>query len=544
MMRAPNQNSIATRVMDHAFAGIVSIWPADSRDWARAMHAEFEQTNNAGEKLNWLLGGAMSLTSAWTQRLAFGPRKTREAAAPKPVKKPGALAFVLMALALASLALPGMWQGIVTISETWAPQHTGISQDRLLKMGAAAEQEHDAKMLAFVAMRARSTEALHYADAAAAIDPATSWVYFEIRHRWPFQINSPLDLSADRLKRLQMVDPDNAVPYLAEAEQYFRAYEPSFDGAHLDRAAQEMSKNSAWLTAMDRAFRASKFDDYARKRMELNLAVMREHNIERPIDLMYANAATPIPDAYNISVYSALLLSEAESRAAAGDIATARKTYDEILAFSQRIRVSNEAPFIENILALERARKGLISEQKTFERAGRNDEAKMASVALAEVEAQRVAYRASNYREWTEVKLTIPSVMFIHLSILCVIVSCGLLLFALVGLVVCRRFPTTSVNTPYRIVRFAPPVLAASLALFYASYLPYRNAFWTATPQGVAAVSWQFGALLASPFSWISPFHGYGTVYFWTAVLILCASMVTVMVLRPLARTIARRVEA
>jgi len=283
-MRAPKMNSIAIRMMDRAFAAIVEAWPADSRDWARAMHAEFYELTTAGEKFSWLLGGAMSLTSAWTQRLAFGP--SRKNVPVKPVKKPGALALVFMAVAVASLALPGMWRGIITVWQTWNASAAAYSPSQLESMGHEAELKHDAKMLAFVAERlSDSPSGWHCADAAVALDPSLTWVYFERPNYWYRRIPSP-DEALRRARLLEKWDPNNAVPYLMEASVAFDRHEEqwihntNFSSRSTEQRADELASDATWSIPMEKAFAASRYDDFIRRSIELNIAVVRENKLK------------------------------------------------------------------------------------------------------------------------------------------------------------------------------------------------------------------------------------------------------------------------
>src|SRR5579864_654585 len=104
--RAPEsrQQNASQKFISFAFSKIVSLWPADSRDWALAMQAELPQMESTQESLQWLAGGIMSLIKAWWNNIIYGGNP-QEAA---PVKMPGFATAVLLLLAIASFALPGM----------------------------------------------------------------------------------------------------------------------------------------------------------------------------------------------------------------------------------------------------------------------------------------------------------------------------------------------------------------------------------------------------------------------------------------------------
>src|ERR1700731_3475127 len=61
----PRRQRATQKFISFAFGKIVSLWPADSRDWALAMQAELPQMESTQESLHWLAGGIMSLIKAW-----------------------------------------------------------------------------------------------------------------------------------------------------------------------------------------------------------------------------------------------------------------------------------------------------------------------------------------------------------------------------------------------------------------------------------------------------------------------------------------------
>ena len=140
---------LATRFAAWAFRGIVRMWPADTRDWARGMQSELTDITDARESLRWLQGGVMSLTKAWWNRALFGAKSGER----RPLKLPGIGAIAFLLLAIISLALPGMRQGLTAVVQTWQSSRGGLSDSELRALGAQAERTHDAKLLAFVAMR-------------------------------------------------------------------------------------------------------------------------------------------------------------------------------------------------------------------------------------------------------------------------------------------------------------------------------------------------------------------------------------------------------
>ena len=540
-MSAPKQNSIATRVMDHAFAGIVSLWPADSRDWARAMHAEFQQTTNATEKLSWLLGGAMSLTSAWTQRLAFGPRKTREAAAPKPVKKPGPLAFALMAVAMMSLALPGMWSGIRTIAQTWNGARVTLTQEKLDRLGQEAERLHDSKMLAFVATRIWDpAKSAHYADAAVALDQNLTWIYFET-NGLGFMIHPTEQELLRRSSLLQKWDPNNAMPWLMEANIAFSRFRvisgnPQWLISSLswNSAAEQLGKNPGWATSMQKAFAAGRYDDYVRRSYDLTLSVMREHGMDNPVELSLETFSLKTPNLLMMQVYSAGLIEDGKAREGAGDFAGASGKFWTV-AREAEVMIANSAydPFarstaVSTALAMkQRAFESLLSiEQKT----GRSSEAAFSEYQIASLERERAAILNSYSRRYPMVRAKTFESKLVHYSAQALVVSAIMAGLSFFAYALAFGFSWQLGKWACRIMRYAPVALVASLAVFYASYFPYADSFRKAAPDSIPDVVLNFSGVLFNPVLPIP--YGRGPLYFWTVAMTVCCSALILVLAR------------
>ncbi len=118
---------LATRFAAWAFRGIVRMWPADTRDWARGMQSELTDITDARESLRWLQGGVMSLTKAWWNRALFGAKSGER----RPLKLPGIGAIAFLLLAIISLALPGMRQGLTAVVQTWQSSRGDLSDSEL-----------------------------------------------------------------------------------------------------------------------------------------------------------------------------------------------------------------------------------------------------------------------------------------------------------------------------------------------------------------------------------------------------------------------------
>jgi hypothetical protein len=528
-VRAPNMNSIAIRLMDAAFVGIVKVWPADSRAWARAMYAEYYELTAAGEKLSWLLGGTMSLTSAWTQRLMGGSRKTGETVIPKPVKRPGALAFALMALAVASLALPGMRQGIVTIAQTWNGAHAVLTQSDLEEMGRVAEQRKDAKMLAFVATRIWDpSKSAHYADAAIALDQNLTWIYFETNG-----LGAMIHPSTEELQRraglLQKWDPDNATPWLMEANIAFSQIRVvsgnpqwGISSRSWNAAAKQLAKNPAWAGAMEKAFAAKRYDDYVRRNYDLILTVMREHGMDRPVALSLNALSIHVPNLLIIQVYSAGLIEDGELCLRDGDLTGASAKFWAVARQGQLISTSSARDSFAYSTALAMKQRAFDSLRSLAENAGHTNEIAYATYEVASLERERAEILDGYRREWPMARSMTFASQVVHVSAEGIVVGALLTSISVFGYAFGLGSRPRLGKWICRFVRLAPVALILSLTLFYVSYYPYLNSFRTATPDNIRRVVLNFGGILYSPLLPIP--YGHTSLYFWTAILTVCCS--------------------
>ena len=481
----------------------------------------------------------MSLMTAWTQRLVFGKSKT--AAAAKPVKKPGVLAFALMALAIASLALPGMWEGMRTISQTWNGARMTLTQEKLDRLGQEAERRHDTKMLAFVAARIWDpAKSSHYADAAVALDQSLTWIYFET-NGLASMIHPTEDELLRRARLLQKWDPDNATPWLMEANIAFSRFRvisgnPQWIVSSLswNSAAEQLAKNATWARAMEKAFAATRYDDYVRRSYDLTLNVMREHSMDNPVELSLETFSLKTPNLLMMQVYSAGLIEDAKARERASDFAGASDKFWTV-AREAEVMLANTAhePFarstaVSTALAMkERAFESLISiEQKT----GRAREAAFSEYQIASLESERAAILGSYSRRYPMMRGTTFESEMVHYSSQVLVVSAmlaGLSLFAY-GL----GFGSGQQPGKWicRIARYAPIALVASLVVFYTSYFPYADSFRKASADSIPDVVLNFSGVLFNPVLAIP--YGRGPLYFWTAAVTVCCSLLIFALVR------------
>jgi hypothetical protein len=333
----------------------------------------------------------MSLGKAWWNRILLS-RDPNEV--PAPVRAPGIISLLLLLVAVSSLALPGMRQGFMTVYDSWNFSHSILQSSQLEKMGRDAEKNHDASILALVAMRlpGDSQEKNHWADLAVSLDPSLTWIYFQMRN--PEQSDQSLNAETSaQIARLQKWDPDNAVPYLMEADEVFETFQRKSNykvfGARsaMTDMAIELHKDHDWASAMEKAFRASRFDDYQDRRFNLNMAAQKNLGAGRPMDLILSTSAGRWPNLLNLRLYSDWLIHEGAQREAAGDQGGATESYWQLAQFGQRMAVESSSVSIERLIAQPMVAQAFEKLQNLYERTGRTEEARYAAFEVTNAKA-------------------------------------------------------------------------------------------------------------------------------------------------------------
>src|SRR5258707_2867322 len=178
-----------------------------------------------------------------------------EGSSPLPRRSRVFTAVVLTVAALL-LALPEGGEAIRTVGGSWHKYQQSDSDARTLEqMTDRAEKEKDASTLAFVALNTRDPKrAAALTERAVALDPQLVWVYGSRNHRPDY--DPPQE---EWLERLQEADPDNAVPYLLEAD----AMDPTSirtlyqHGLPKDADFEDLQSDSKWMALMERAYGAA-----------------------------------------------------------------------------------------------------------------------------------------------------------------------------------------------------------------------------------------------------------------------------------------------
>jgi len=174
------------------------------------------------------------------------------------------------------------------------------------KLREATQHQPDARTFAFAALHAPTVqEAWQWAEQAVAIDPGFTWVYLSLIHPGLDEKQNPPD--ADGLvSRLEKWDPENAVPFLFEAQLIATRKRIVF--SHEAASLDNLAKETEWCQAMQKAFAAPHYDSYYARRFDLERTWLSQNGLDKPPIVLVSVASYPIPNLANIRAYANLLV--------------------------------------------------------------------------------------------------------------------------------------------------------------------------------------------------------------------------------------------
>ena len=364
--------SASQKLIAIAFSKIVSLWPADSRDWALAMQAELPQMESTQQSLHWLAGGIMSLGKAWWNGATSSDNKKDLA----PVKKPGILAALVTVAALAILLIPSANQGLRAVLTSWQPNHEAAQRGQLLKIAREAESHGDAKTVAFVAMRVDSLpDSVSLANKAVSMDPSLTWILSQGFYRTSW-IPGARGWSA----KLKAWDPGNAVAFLVRAQERVAELNPDLNPV-TQSPREQIENDSQWLDDGRKALESPRFDSYRNRRLALDRDVLKSLGTTDPeiigSDGLRAGWISTRP----AQAYSSRLLKEGSAAAERGDKQTAKRNAWIVAHFGEIMRAHGESE-VDRRSGIGFMRSGYAVLQPLLAAEGRTDEAAMLAEEL------------------------------------------------------------------------------------------------------------------------------------------------------------------
>jgi hypothetical protein len=285
---------------------------------------------------------------------------------------------------------------------------------------------------------------------------------------------------------------------------------------------------------MEKAFRASRFDDYQNQRFDLNLAAQKNMGSGRPMDLLLSTSAGKWPNLLNLRLYSDWLIHEGAQREAAGDQAGATESYWKLAQFGQRMAIESRPDSIERLIALPMIAQSFEKLQGLYEHTGRTEEARYAAFEVANAKAGSKDLRRI-FQQFSIARDTASwSGLTIHITSLSTLIAAALSCCSLIWLAFGSSGRQDSHSTMYRWVcvfgRFAPALLLFSVIVFYVSYFPYLESFRSATFQNMESLTFTFEGLYSLPF--FLSYGSQGAIYFWSGISIIGSMVVLLMIAR------------
>ncbi len=302
----------ATMILDSA----IRIAPVHSRDWGRAMRGELNYVEGEWAGTMWALGSSSVLAKQAIVSLIIPSSQGRDFIpdgglfARSAVLRRAALALG-MACILAALTFffaPPFRQAFEVATRPW---HAGTIQPSFESLARRAESRHDARGLAFCALRLQDAhESARLAELGVHLDPRLLWIYALVALRHP-----ELPQTRAWLDQLERWDSQNALFPLITAE--------SIEWATARRGKNPLSteaQSQAWQAAMANAFQSKAFDDYLDRAAELNRVVVPRYRFYDPYEVE-SREQLALPDSMVESSqrYARILLSSAAKLSAAND---------------------------------------------------------------------------------------------------------------------------------------------------------------------------------------------------------------------------------
>ncbi len=394
------------------------------------------------------------------------------------MKQIRSMSLLFLVLALAFFLVPEFRQGLqaplaASDDGMWLERLARIAPEKLGRMAAAAEQQHDVETLAFVALRAKDgEERFRLAGRAASLDRAYTWLH------WNQGDKEAADPHWDeRRAKLQAWDADNAIVHLFVADRIHSQRNlkrfPSNDPPTADLAGE-----TEWRGAMARVFSAPRYDSYVRRRFQLERAVFRRHGLDQPLNVIGSMASYSLPNLQSIRQYAALMVSLGREAEKAGRVQEALGSYWVVARFGEIMEVQG-AVLIEKLVGASLKYKAYEVLAPALKAAGRGDEAMALDHSMrlqrhqSDVRSGRDPLAQSSNYHW--------SVLMVHFFAGLVLLFSALTLLTIAYLSAAGPLNLKRDGGVYRLClaaqNYAPMMLFLACLALYTSYYPYSQNF-------------------------------------------------------------------
>lgn len=293
------------------------------------------------------------------------------------------------------------------------------------------------------------------------------------------------------IAQLQRWDPNNAVPYLLEAE-YIRwtrqdTWPEAYGPAHKTTAftVARLEHEQQWRAAMEKAFAAPRYDEYWAQLQQLNRNVLPRYGSLQPLEVLRDSLWQPQMNYLEISQFSDVLLTEGDQAMSAGELNKARDLYQQAAAFGQRKREQAKVPLDFAGMSIQgESDKRLLT---LLPRMNRNDELTAVRNALVEMRRDLKRFVIVDFTGIWEMLIgpvTVTGIM-VSISSATLILAFVMTLLVLFYLVSKDVFHFSSPKLIDSLARqcgkFASLVMFVSCVLLYVAYHPFMRRHSAAT---------------------------------------------------------------
>jgi hypothetical protein len=519
----------AARLLESA----IRLAPPDARDWGQAMRAELHHVEGSWAALAWALGGA-SVLAKRALACAFMPaRRGQEVrtggglfAMHVSLRKVALAAGTVYAVAaLIFFAAPPFRQGLQVSLAAWNGLFHGTAGDepRLRAFAKRAEAQHDPEGMVFAAARLEDAgDSARLAEEAVRGDPSLLWVYALVAGRRP-----NLAEIREWVPKLERWDPQNALPYLIQAESIDRDHAGKAPAAPPKERQSEWQGDAAWQQAMAAAFASPKFHGYLDRLRELDRKVAVRYGFNDPFAILWREEGMVWP-ASDAQQFAKSLLQSGQTLEAGGDHKGAAEKYWAVARFGQVIDSQGHSD-LDHLVGTDLQTMAYKRLEALAAKEGNSGEAALFSYLISIFHPVR-GIQARFYDEWVfgqetsrrnAAVLQIASLMMLVFSALIVIAASVLIIGGRAARPVAPRAkPVATV-----VALTSAMGLLLSSATVYLTYRPYWYIFQRSILKGDRSQSRDLLDFLLSirTLSGIAPYSVRASlpVYFWTAVILL-----------------------
>jgi hypothetical protein len=380
--------------------------------------------------------------------------------------------WTALVLSLALFALFGFRQALATLSISLGSSSSDrmFSARMLDPIERQAIVQGDSRVLAFVALHHPDINmAAGAAEKAIALDPDLTWISARFA-----QAQTPAFDPAPWMARLKAWDPDNAFPYLLEADQFFDPR--SFGGAWERRGAVleppgAIAVESDFRLPMQKAFTVPKYDSFAAQRFELDRTVLQQQGWDRPDLLIQAVGSRPIPNLQAIRAYAEYLVIDlGEAAEKAGRFQEAAAQYQTAAQFG--VHMQRSATGLERLIAMgirQQSCEHIVALLRLQDRAG---EAALLEPSLGDLH-EAFAFKVREYRS-ANVSADRAASLVLFFGVLVIALAVATLAWS--GSVILLRWEKNGsrlLNNFAAVAAIAPPSLLLASLCLYGAYYPY-----------------------------------------------------------------------